>query len=622
MLIAIAQIDTRAGDFTGTCARIVESAHRAEEAGADLLCVSAVALTGPYAPESRYSECFMHDLASAVLEARDAFAIPCLVPLFVDTRVPDAPSMILMGRRRDEIVVKRPTLGMGADGSVAEPTCIARIAYQGLRFGICYSFEDIARETKESRESNLDAVLFFSSYRYARDNDITAMGASAEFDVVGTWARDLGCAIIGVASIGSYGPEIFAGASFAVTSGGVVCSLGAAFEEDLVFCDSRQWLDLEDIDLVPNGNNNSFEECWDILSLGLTGYVKKHGYTDVALVLDGTLQSSAIATLAVDALGPTHVCALIAPSTSGDVVARLADARALAANLRLDVVEYAGDASSEGLSDLVCLELSRLARERGALPLLPYDKTYLALEYAPANVRLDGLCPFGDVYRSDLKNIVEWRNVRSQVIPVSAVAAFETPKLGDFSTPKTHSVLEEMESALFGHMESSDESTRVWESYESPDIAQAVLDRFEEINDKRLSYPACLAASTRMLAELDQPARGWHDRMRTREEVSGVSEMVVAISQYVSGIAEGIADFFPGTAINIPKIGGFLDSNPNFTMSFIQRMQEGLGHIMSDAMKNVSETMELSAYLREGEEVEIEDPTSEEPDFWDPYSAN
>ena len=69
-------------------------------------------------------------------------------------------------------------------------------------------------------------------------------------------------------------------------------------------------------------------------------------------------------------------------------------------------------------------------------------------------------------------------------------------------------------------------------------------------------------------------------------------------------------------------IGGFLDSNPNFTMSFIQRMQEGLGHIMSDAMKNVSETMELSAYLREGEEVEIEDPTSEEPDFWDPYSAN
>ena len=227
MLIAIAQMNTIAGDFKGTCARIVESAHRAEEAGADLLCVSAVALTGPYAPESRYIKYFMHDLARAVLEVRDAFAIPCLVPLFVDPRVPDAPSMVIMGRRRDEIVVRGPAWGPAQDRALTEPACFSRITYQGLDFGICYTFEDLS---KEMVEPGLDGLLFFSSYRYARDNDICAMGASAEFDVVGAWARDLNCPIIGIASVGSYGPEIFSGASFAVTSDGVACTLGASFE--------------------------------------------------------------------------------------------------------------------------------------------------------------------------------------------------------------------------------------------------------------------------------------------------------------------------------------------------------------------------------------------------------
>ena len=619
MLIAIAQIDTMAGDFKGTCVRIVESAHRAEEAGADLLCVSAVAMTGPYAPESRYIKCFMHDLARAVLEVRDAFAIPCLVPLFVDSRVPDAPSMILMGRRRDEIVVDRPAWVLGDEANGFEPTCITRITYQGLKFGICYSFDDIS---KKSVESDLDAILFFSTYRYARDNDITAMGASAEFSVVGTWARKLHCAIIGIASVGSFGPEVFAGASFAVTSEGVVSSLGAAYEEDLVFCDSKQWLDHEDIDLVSDGKANASEECWDILSLGLAGYVRKHGYTDVALVLDGTLQSSALATVAVDALGPTHVFALIAPSSVGDTAARLADAHALAANLHLDAVEYAGDASSGDLSDLIALELSCLARERGALPLLPYDKTYLSLEYEPARVRVDGLCPFGDVYRSDLKAIVEWRNVRSQVIPASSVAAFETPMLGDFTVPKTHSALEEMEAALFGHIESADDSTRVWETYESPDLAQAALERLEEVNDKRLSYPACLAASTRMLVELDQPARGWHDRMRTREEVNGTPDMVSAMSEFASGSPEESGGLIPGTSIDLSEIMDLLDGSPAFKRGFARRMEEGLTEIMSEMMKSVGESVELARILKEAEEIEIEDPTSEMPKFWDPYSEN
>src|SRR6266540_1003478 len=73
-------------------------------------------------------------------------------------------------------------------------------------------------------------------------------------------------------------------------------------------------------------------EVYEALVLGTRDYVRKNGFTDVLIGLSGGIDSSLVAAIAVDALGPEHVTGVLMPSrfsSEGSV----SDAEALAANL-------------------------------------------------------------------------------------------------------------------------------------------------------------------------------------------------------------------------------------------------------------------------------------------------
>ncbi|MCK4350355.1 MAG: NAD(+) synthase, partial [Candidatus Krumholzibacteria bacterium] len=84
------------------------------------------------------------------------------------------------------------------------------------------------------------------------------------------------------------------------------------------------------------------EEIYRALILGTRDYVEKNGFDGVVLGLSGGIDSALTATVAVDALGRKRVHALTMPSryTSS---ATLADARALAKNLGIDLLEMGID---------------------------------------------------------------------------------------------------------------------------------------------------------------------------------------------------------------------------------------------------------------------------------------
>jgi len=69
------------------------------------------------------------------------------------------------------------------------------------------------------------------------------------------------------------------------------------------------------------------EEVYEALTLGLRDYVRKNGFSTVALGLSGGVDSALTACLAVDALGPAHVVGIVMPSrfssraTQGDATA-------------------------------------------------------------------------------------------------------------------------------------------------------------------------------------------------------------------------------------------------------------------------------------------------------------
>ncbi len=76
-------------------------------------------------------------------------------------------------------------------------------------------------------------------------------------------------------------------------------------------------------------------EVYEALVLGTRDYVGKNGFGDVVVGLSGGIDSSLVATIAVDALGPDRVHGVLMPSRySSDH--SISDAEALAANLGID----------------------------------------------------------------------------------------------------------------------------------------------------------------------------------------------------------------------------------------------------------------------------------------------
>src|SRR5207237_5859981 len=75
-------------------------------------------------------------------------------------------------------------------------------------------------------------------------------------------------------------------------------------------------------------------EVYGALVLGVRDYVQKNHFKDVVLGLSGGVDSSLVATVAVDALGAQHVAGILMPSRYSSE-SSISDAEALARSLRI-----------------------------------------------------------------------------------------------------------------------------------------------------------------------------------------------------------------------------------------------------------------------------------------------
>jgi NAD+ synthetase len=134
--------------------------------------------------------------------------------------------------------------------------------------------------------------------------------------------------VVYVNQVGGNDELIFDGGSFAMDASGALVAQLAAFEEGLALVE------------IPGAKRLSPEPApmpdivavRQALVLGLGDYVRKCGFRDVVLGLSGGVDSSVVACLAAEALGPGHVTGVAMPSRySSDH--SLEDAEAMARNL-------------------------------------------------------------------------------------------------------------------------------------------------------------------------------------------------------------------------------------------------------------------------------------------------
>jgi NAD+ synthase/NAD+ synthase (glutamine-hydrolysing) len=130
--------------------------------------------------------------------------------------------------------------------------------------------------------------------------------------------------------VGGNDQLLFDGSSMAINAGGELCARARAFAQDLVIFDTADGA--KEIRPAPE---SEAEEIYQALCMGIRDYVRKCGFKKVLVGLSGGIDSSLVATLAADSLGPENVLGVGMPgpySSPGSI----RDAAALAHNLGIE----------------------------------------------------------------------------------------------------------------------------------------------------------------------------------------------------------------------------------------------------------------------------------------------
>jgi len=343
MRIALAQLNPTVGDLAGNARRILDAYHRAADLGADLVVTPELSLLGYPPRDLLLKPRFIADNLAALDRVVRETGRTALVVGFVDRSggprglpLHNAAALAVEGRvlaRKFKALL--PTYDVFDETRYFEPGGGPEVvACHGLRVGLSIC-EDIWAEAPAGPSARL--------YHGNPIADLVAAGAevlvnvSASPFVMGKFAQRSAVIraqavrharpVVYVNQVGGNDQLVFDGGSFAMDAGGRTVAQLRAFEEDLGL------VDLPDGPAGPMADLPSdVEALRRALVLGIRDYMGKLGFREAVLGLSGGIDSSLVACLAAEAVGPEHIVGVAMPSRYSSAHS-LEDARAMAGNL-------------------------------------------------------------------------------------------------------------------------------------------------------------------------------------------------------------------------------------------------------------------------------------------------
>lgn len=365
--IALAQMNPTVGDLPGNAKRVIEFLGRARELGAELVAFPELVLTG-YPPEDLLLRPEFIDQNQAALEEVTRATVGITAIVGFAHRAEDLYNAAAIAHDGEIAGICHkshlPNYAVFDELRYFRPGRTPFVCKRGpLTFGvnICEDIWFPSNPTQLAVSGDAELVINLSSSPFHRGKSI------ARDRMLATRAMD-GVAIVAfVNTVGGQDELVFDGNSRVFGPRGDVVACARAFEEDLVVLDidldevfsarlrdprSREISQREDaapaipimqLRPVPEPAHPALkprpvetpagpDEIYKALILGVGDYVRKNGFTHVALGLSGGIDSALTASIAVDALGAGSVTGVFMPSPYTTPESE-ADARALAAHI-------------------------------------------------------------------------------------------------------------------------------------------------------------------------------------------------------------------------------------------------------------------------------------------------
>ncbi len=468
--ITLVQANPVAGDIAANAARAREALAAGEAAGADLVVLPEMFLSGYQVLDLSVRPAFLRDILAALeeLAAETREGGPALAlgaPMAADRRDPEqdhpgaynAYHLLEGGRIRASFAKHhRPNYGvfdekrLYVEGEIAGPVEIAgcRVA-----FPICEDmwFEDVA-EGMEEAAAELFVIPNGSPYARGK-HDLRVQHMVAR-------TVETGLPLVYLNMAGAQDDQVFDGGSFAMNPGGRLAMQMPFFEEAVATIDAHRSTEgwrLAEANLAPVPD--PVEQDYHAMVRATRDYVQKSGFSKVLLGLSGGVDSALAATVGVDALGPSSVRCVVLPSRyTSDISLEDAEAVAAALGARRDEIRIGGavDAVTDGLAPLFeglapdlaeeniqsrlrAVYLMALSNKFGELLLTTGNKSEMAVGYATLYGDMCGAYnPLKDLYKTRAYEACRWRNANhrdwmrgppGQVIPTRVIEKPPTAEL-------------------------------------------------------------------------------------------------------------------------------------------------------------------------------------------------
>jgi NAD+ synthase (glutamine-hydrolysing) len=491
--VAMAQINPTVGDFEGNTRKIVERLEEAQACGADLVSFPELAIPG-YPPEDLLIKTdFVRENLACLREIACHATRTTAVVGFADSddQLYNAAAVLADGRVAGVYRKMRlPNYGVFDEKRYFQPGTESPVfVIHGVPVGVTIC-EDVWAPGGPLLAQTLAGALVAVNIN---GSPYSAGKWRLREEMLRTRARDYAVAIAYNNMVGGQDELLFDGLGFIVDGSGSVIARGPAFEEALIIAD----LDVEAIRGLRRYNPSrttdaiqsegvrapvytlspaapsaprpalsetpaaeppdEAEEVYRALVLGTRDYVRKNRFRGVAIGLSGGVDSSLVAAIAVDALGPDAVHGVTMPSRFTSSESRRF-ASELAHSLGIRVIDlpidtvfaayeqvltttFAGrdaDTTEENLQARTRGNLlMALSNKFGWLVLTTGNKSEMSVGYATLYGDMaGGFAVIKDVPKTLVHRLAAWRNARGggPVIPAGVLSRAPTAELREHQT--------------------------------------------------------------------------------------------------------------------------------------------------------------------------------------------